>query len=118
MPLGLAKQNFLRIFTASSHLPCILILCFTFFSFYRAICIDLRSCTAHILIDDGGNGVLVKPDDPEALAAALDKLVRDPELRSRLGDAADDKVRGHFDYLVSVRQLMGLFAGTGKPTEP
>jgi glycosyltransferase involved in cell wall biosynthesis len=40
------------------------------------------------LVQDGVNGVLVPPEDPAALAGALDRLAAMPELRTRLGAAA------------------------------
>jgi glycosyltransferase involved in cell wall biosynthesis len=40
-------------------------------------------------VRDGEQGVLVPPRDPEALARALLTLVRDPELRSRMSEAAE-----------------------------
>lgn len=69
------------------------------------------------LIEDGIHGVLVKADDPALLAAALTKLARDPALRSRLGEAAESRVRGHFDHCASVRQLMKLFSQGGRETQ-
>jgi glycosyltransferase involved in cell wall biosynthesis len=48
--------------------------------------------TAEIL-RDGRNGVLVAPDNPDALAAALLGLVRDPRRQERLGRAARDRAR-------------------------
>jgi glycosyltransferase involved in cell wall biosynthesis len=38
------------------------------------------------VVEDGADGMLVGVGDPEALAAALERLARDPELRHRLGD--------------------------------
>jgi glycosyltransferase involved in cell wall biosynthesis len=38
-------------------------------------------------IVDGSCGILVEPDDPAALAAALGRLIEDRELRARLGAA-------------------------------
>ena len=49
------------------------------------------------------------PEDPAALAAALERLMRDPALRQRLGAAAEHKVRTRFDYHSSIRQLTELF---------
>ncbi len=40
------------------------------------------------MIADGVNGLLVKQDDPDALAAALSRLMGDPALRQRLGENA------------------------------
>ncbi len=73
-------------------------------------CISTNVSGVPELIDDGDHGVLVSPNDPVALAVALSGLARDPALRRRLGVAADEKVRGHFDHLVSIGQLMELFA--------
>jgi glycosyltransferase involved in cell wall biosynthesis len=37
-------------------------------------------------IDDGGNGLLVPPGDPDALADALESVLENPQLRVRMGD--------------------------------
>jgi glycosyltransferase involved in cell wall biosynthesis len=61
------------------------------------------------LIRDGDNGLLVPPEDAAALAAAIERAIRDPALRARLGAAAEERVRTAFDYHASVRQLTRLF---------
>jgi glycosyltransferase involved in cell wall biosynthesis len=38
-------------------------------------------------------GLLVPPDDPAALGSALDRLVRDPSLRARMGEAGHRRLR-------------------------
>jgi len=44
------------------------------------------------IIKDGETGLIVPPQDPDALAAALARLAGDPEERGRLGQAASDWV--------------------------
>ena len=55
------------------------------------------------------NGMVVPPEDPQALAQALERMIREPALRKRLGDAAEQRVRRHFDHLSSIGQLKTLF---------
>ncbi len=47
-------------------------------------------------LEDGVSGLLVPPGDPLALAEALCSLLKDVELRSRLGRAAAARVRSEF----------------------
>jgi glycosyltransferase involved in cell wall biosynthesis len=47
------------------------------------------------IIRDGENGLLVPPEDPAALAAALCRLIGDQGLRRRLGAAAVDTAAGY-----------------------
>ncbi|MDB5526799.1 MAG: redB [Rhizobium sp.] len=61
------------------------------------------------LLIDGQNGLVVPPEDPKALASALDRAIRDASLRHRLGDAAEKRVRAEFDFNASIRQLKNLF---------
>ena len=73
------------------------------------VCISTNISGVPELLDDGDNGLVVPPEDPAALAAALERAMRDPALRKRLGAAAEHKVRTQFDYHSSIRQLAGLF---------
>ncbi|PLU11696.1 colanic acid biosynthesis glycosyltransferase WcaL [Sinorhizobium medicae] len=75
----------------------------------RLACISTAVSGIPELIDDGHNGMLVPPESPTALAAAMERLIRDPDLRRRLGDAAERRVRADFDHHSSVGQLIGLF---------
>jgi glycosyltransferase involved in cell wall biosynthesis len=54
------------------------------------------------IIDDGENGILVEPEDPAALVAAIRRLLADAALRERLGEAARARVKNQFQ-----RQRMG-----------
>src|SRR5437667_4831805 len=61
------------------------------------------------LIDSERDGLLVAPNSPSMLADALDRLLRDPELRDRLAGAARVKVEERFSIDRSSRQLLSLF---------
>ncbi|MFC5744151.1 glycosyltransferase [Actinomadura rugatobispora] len=45
------------------------------------------------LVTDGADGLLARPGDTAGFAAALDRLIMDPELRERLGGAAPRAAR-------------------------
>jgi glycosyltransferase involved in cell wall biosynthesis len=61
------------------------------------------------LVADGLNGLLVPPEDPEALADALIRLHSDRALRDRLARAGRDTVRERFDGERLARDLVELF---------
>jgi glycosyltransferase involved in cell wall biosynthesis len=61
------------------------------------------------LIDDGVHGLLVRRRDPEALAAAIARLLRDPELCQRLGEAGRKRQAAEFDVRALVRRLEALY---------
>ena len=50
---------------------------------------------------DNETGLLVAPDDPGALAAAIGRLLDDPDLRARLGAAGRRRVLGRFTWKVT-----------------
>jgi glycosyltransferase involved in cell wall biosynthesis len=62
------------------------------------------------LIDDGTTGLLVPPQDPCALATALDRLVSDPLLAGKLGRAGQAMARTRFDVAVMARKNETLYA--------
>lgn len=67
------------------------------------------------LIEDGETGLLVPPGDVDALAAAMERLIHEPDLRERLGRQA--RVRAQrFTPEVIVPQFIALYqslVGTG-----
>lgn len=67
------------------------------------------------LIADNETGLLVPPGRPDALAGALERLIRDPALRRRLGDAGLDHVRRHFSLDACIEPLAERF-GLSQPT--
>ena len=61
------------------------------------------------LIESGVNGVLVAPDDADALRAELARLIADPALRERLGARGSDRVRRDFSHERGIDQLARRF---------
>ena len=61
------------------------------------------------LIDDGRTGILVPPGDWRALAAALERMIRDPALRQRLGETGEARVRRDFDMNAGIELLTERF---------
>lgn len=64
------------------------------------------------LFENETNSLLVQSEDPDQLSGALDRMIRDPQLRARLAAAAEMKVRNDFDYRNSIRDLDQLFSGS------
>lgn len=65
------------------------------------------------LVIDGQTGLVVNGRDANAVAAALEKLLKDPGLRERIGREAAQWARGHFRWDRHVE----IVAGSG-PTDP
>lgn len=64
-------------------------------------------------IADGENGLLVQPDDPEALRMAIERLIASPELRSKLGNAARSTVAERFQAEAMVDGVLSLYNDLG-----
>lgn len=62
------------------------------------------------IIEDGVTGLLVPPGDPEQLASAAISLVRDGDLRNRLGSAAKRFMEQHYSLNAAVRRLETLYS--------
>jgi glycosyltransferase involved in cell wall biosynthesis len=62
----------------------------------RLACVSTRMSGIPELIDDGASGVLVAPRDVDALARALERLIRDPAWREALGAAGFERTRRDF----------------------
>jgi colanic acid/amylovoran biosynthesis glycosyltransferase len=62
-------------------------------------------------IQDGVNGLLVKERDNEGLAAALEKLIQDGDMRRRLGFEARKTIVANFSANSMETKIQSVFAG-------
>lgn len=70
------------------------------------------------LVTDGRTGRIVPPEDVPALAAALARLLADPELAETWGAAARERVRDDFGPAAHLDALGRVYAAAGAPQRP
>ncbi|MGH1488236.1 MAG: glycosyltransferase family 4 protein [Acidimicrobiales bacterium] len=71
-----------------------------------------RSGGAHEAVSDGETGLIVDdPTDVRAVADAIERLVDDPDLRRKMGEAARKRAVEHFDYSHLAEQLQQAIDG-------
>jgi glycosyltransferase involved in cell wall biosynthesis len=68
---------------------------------------DVPGCREAVV--DGQTGFLVPPRDPAALAAALQKLIMDPDLRAEFGAAARKRAVENFADAVICQQTLLVY---------
>lgn len=61
------------------------------------------------LVVDGASGLVVPVRDPRALAAAIERLYRDPAFRRRLGEGARERIARDFRNEDTVRKIIDLY---------
>ncbi len=62
------------------------------------------------LVEDGRTGLLIPPDDPAALAAALSGLLSDRRLRTEMGKRARERALARFTAPAMARSYEALYA--------
>jgi glycosyltransferase involved in cell wall biosynthesis len=72
-------------------------------------CLSTKVSAVPELIIDGETGLLVEPDDAEELAAALERLICDPHLREKLGEAGKNRVLSAFSHHATIGELARKF---------
>src|SRR5680860_381295 len=72
--------------------------------------ITSRMCGIEELVDDGVNGMLVPPQNPEALADAIETLIKHPEQGKKMGEAGRKKIETFFNIKTEVQKLEEILA--------
>jgi starch synthase len=62
------------------------------------------------VVADGETGLLVEPDNPPALASALNALLRDPERARAMGQAGRARAEAEFSWTAVAAQTADLYA--------
>ncbi|MFQ5775446.1 MAG: glycosyltransferase family 4 protein [Kiloniellaceae bacterium] len=73
------------------------------------VCVSTGLPGIRELIEHGATGALVPPRDPDALAATIERLIRAPEVRNRLGEAGLRRVRARFSMAAGIDALAARF---------
>ncbi|AXQ29916.1 glycosyltransferase family 1 protein [Solimonas sp. K1W22B-7] len=71
--------------------------------------VAVRGGASTEVIRDGETGLLVPPNEPEAMAAAMCELAQDPERTRRMGAAARQHVHEHFDIRRTCEKLAAIY---------
>ncbi|HVF28734.1 MAG TPA: hypothetical protein VM943_10865, partial [Pyrinomonadaceae bacterium] len=70
------------------------------------------------VIQKTGGGLLVEPDDPDALADGLLRLQRDPSLREELGGKGLRGVREHYSVSLMADRAVEVYGSLLKKEAP
>jgi glycosyltransferase involved in cell wall biosynthesis len=82
-------------------------------------CLSTRVSAVPELIDDGVTGLLVEPGDVSALAQSLARLISEPALRHRLGQAGAERVARDFAFGPGIGRIAALLTDlTNRPDRP
>ena len=80
-------------------------------------CVATRISAIPELIVDADTGLLAEAGDAPSIAEAVGRLIRDPALRRRLGEAGRKRVADEFQFGVGVDRLRELFAAATAETD-
>lgn len=61
------------------------------------------------VVENGVNGLLVPAQDTDALARAIARLVEDPQLRARLGQAGRQRAELEFSSAIIIEQTLNIY---------
>ena len=69
------------------------------------------------VVEDGVTGILVPPGDARALAEAMDNLMRDAQLRRRMGQAGRQRILEKFSWRKTALQTEAVYRQVCQPSQ-
>jgi glycosyltransferase involved in cell wall biosynthesis len=69
------------------------------------------------IVDDGETGLLVPPDDEDALAEALVRIVNDEDARRRMGATAYERSRSRYSWPALAERVARVYADVANPAD-
>ena len=72
------------------------------------ICTELGTGTSYVNQHEI-TGLVIPPNDPEALASAIQRLLASPELRARMGAAGQQRVAQAFSHDAMLQQMLAFY---------
>lgn len=66
------------------------------------------------IVEETGAGLTVDPEDPRDIAVAVDHLLRDSDLRRRMGEHGRTAVESCYNWQREESKLIGLYEGLGR----
>ena len=75
----------------------------------KVACIVTDIPGARELVVDGQTGMIIRPDSPEAIAASIGTLARDPEKTKAFGEAGYQRIITHYTMEKYVQNLTNVF---------
>lgn len=81
-------------------------------------CVATRVSAIPELVVDGDTGLLAEAGDSRALAAAIARLIPDPALRRRLGEAGRQRVAREFRFGAGIDRIQAQLAGANPEPGP
>ena len=73
--------------------------------YYAKPCVGVRAGGIPEVVEDGKTGYLALPNNPQALADSITRLMSDNDLRDRMGQAAKERLDHEFSSAAFKRRL-------------
>ena len=121
---GVAHRTYLRGRLGRAEIPaflraCDLIVCVPWYEPFGIVPLEAMACGVPVIVSrvgglidtvvDGTTGFHVPPNDPASLAAAIEALQRDPNLRRAMGERGVERVRSRYSWLRVASSTLAVY---------